>query len=82
MEGQNKTKRNLSESNLSLEIFLNLRPLDYKARLSAHHSNISFFEVISCIKRRSSVPVTCPVVPHRVGRGIVLLFHDHGTRRG
>ena len=28
-----------------------------------------------------SVPVTGPVVAHRVGRGIALLFHDRGTRR-
>ena len=28
------------------------------------------------------VPVTGPVVAQRVGRGIALLFHDHGTRRG
>ena len=29
-----------------------------------------------------SVPVTCLVVAQRVGRGIALLFYDHGTRRG
>ena len=29
-----------------------------------------------------SVPVTGPVVVQRVGRGIALLFHDRGTRRG
>ena len=28
------------------------------------------------------VPVTGPVVAQRVGKGIVLLFHDHSTRRG
>ena len=28
------------------------------------------------------VPVTGPVVAQRVGRGITLLFHDRGTRRG
>jgi len=28
-----------------------------------------------------SFPVTGPVVTQRVGRGIALLFHDHGTRR-
>ena len=27
-------------------------------------------------------PVTGPVVAQRVGRGIALLFHDRGTRRG
>ena len=32
--------------------------------------------------KRESVPVTGPVVAHRVGRGIALLFHDRGTRRG
>ena len=29
-----------------------------------------------------SVPVTGTVVPQRVGRGIALLFHDRGTRKG
>ena len=29
-----------------------------------------------------SVPVTGLVVAQRVGRGIALLFYDHGTRRG
>ena len=29
-----------------------------------------------------SVPVTGPVVAQRVGRGIALIFHDRGTRRG
>ena len=29
-----------------------------------------------------TVPVTGPVVAQRVGRGIALLFHDQGTRRG
>jgi len=29
-----------------------------------------------------SVPVTGPVVVQRVGRGIALLFHERGTRRG
>jgi hypothetical protein len=28
------------------------------------------------------LPVTGPVVAQRVGRGIALLLHDHGTRRG
>ena len=28
------------------------------------------------------VPVTGPVVAQSVGRGIALLFHDRGTRRG
>ena len=32
-----------------------------------------------CVKY---VPVTGPVVAQRVGRGIALLFHDRGTRRG
>ena len=27
-------------------------------------------------------PVTCLVVAWRMGRGIALLFHDHGTRKG
>ena len=36
----------------------------------------------SCGRYRYSVPVTGPVVAQRVGRGIALLFHDHGTRRG
>ena len=30
---------------------------------------------------KECVPVTDPVVAQRVGRGIALLFHDHGTRR-
>ena len=29
-----------------------------------------------------SVPITGPVVAQRVGRGIALLLHDRGTRRG
>ena len=29
-----------------------------------------------------SVPVTGPVVAQKLGRGIVLLFHDRDTRRG
>ena len=29
-----------------------------------------------------NVPVTGPVVAQRLRRGIALLFHDHGTRRG
>ena len=33
-------------------------------------------------KRRQNVPVTGPVVAQRMGRGIALLFHDGGTRRG
>ena len=32
--------------------------------------------------KKKTVPVTGPVVAQRVGRGIALLFHDHGTRRG
>ena len=32
--------------------------------------------------KKVSVPVTGPVVAQRVGRGIALLFHDRGTRRG
>ena len=32
--------------------------------------------------KRQSVPVTVPVVAQKVGRGIALLLHDHGTRRG
>jgi len=31
---------------------------------------------------RQSVFVTSPGVAQRVGRGIALLFHDRGTRRG
>ena len=31
---------------------------------------------------KKSVSFTGPVVAQRVGRGIALLFHDHGTRRG
>ena len=31
---------------------------------------------------KGSVPVTGPVVAQRVDRGIALLFHEHGTRRG
>jgi len=31
---------------------------------------------------KKSVPVTGLVVAQRVGRGIALLFHDHGIRRG
>jgi hypothetical protein len=31
---------------------------------------------------RQSIPATGPIVAPRVGRGIALLFHDHGTRRG
>ena len=33
-------------------------------------------------KVRYSVPITGPVVAQRVGRGIAVLFHDRGTRRG
>jgi hypothetical protein len=33
-------------------------------------------------KKRQSVPVTGPVVAQMVARGIALLFHDRGTRRG
>ena len=32
--------------------------------------------------KKVKCPVTCPVVAQRVGRGIALLFHDRGTRRG
>ena len=31
---------------------------------------------------RKIVPITGPVVAQREGRGIALLFHDRGTRRG
>ena len=31
---------------------------------------------------RQSDPFTGPVVTQRLGRGIALLFHDHGARRG
>ena len=31
---------------------------------------------------KGSVPVAGLVVAQRVGIGIALLFHDHGTRRG
>jgi hypothetical protein len=34
------------------------------------------------IEMCKSVPVTGPVLAHRVGRGIALLFHDRGTGRG
>ena len=34
------------------------------------------------LSKKDSVPITGPVVAQRVGRGIALLFHDHGTRRG
>ena len=33
-------------------------------------------------KKRWNVPGTVPVVAQRVWRGIALLFHEHGTRRG
>jgi len=49
VEGQKKTKSNLNEGNPSLERFLNYRPLDYEARLSTHHRDNSFFEVLSYI---------------------------------
>ena len=39
------------------------------------------FSIVKQIKT-GSVPVTGPVVAQRVGRGIVLLFHDRDTRRG
>ena len=42
-------------------------------------SNVTYICYILILK---SVPVTDPVVARKVGRGITLLFHDHGTRRG
>ena len=33
-------------------------------------------------KLKVKCPVTCPVVAQRLGRGIALLLHDRGTRRG
>jgi len=33
-------------------------------------------------KKRVKWPLTGPDVAQRVGKGIALLFHDHGTRRG
>ena len=39
-------------------------------------------EIGVCYGDRWSVPITGPVVALRVGRGIALLFHDRGTRRG
>ena len=53
----------------------------------------SYCQIWSCVDIRSicsltiqytihkmCVPITGPVVAQRVGRGIALLFHDHGTR--
>jgi len=34
------------------------------------------------VNKKIKFPVTGPVVAKSVGRGIALLFHDHGTRRG
>ena len=51
------------------------------------HSSFFLFTLYDCPIIWSSLtyycdPVTGPVVTQRVGRGIALLFHDRGTRRG
>ena len=48
----------------------------YNVRMSQAAEGISFKFFLF------SVPVIGPVVAQRVGRGIALLFHDRGTRRG
>jgi len=43
--------------------------------------NFAFTEVTKYIYKGKVIPLQ-PGVAQRVGRGIALLFHDHGTRRG
>ena len=40
-----------------------------------------FYDAVG-VSDNKSVPLTGLVVAQRVGRGIALLFHDHGTGRG
>ena len=49
--------------------------------LSSVHSN-QLISKLKYIWNKVNSSVTGPVVAQRVGRGIALLFHDRGTRRG
>ena len=44
--------------------------------------DIIWIVCIWCCISKINFPVTGAFVAQRVGRGIALLFHDHGTRRG
>jgi len=56
------------------------------------HFTISGYKTVISPKQRGKVKVKCTLVQalrlctgrtaHRGSRGIALLFHDHGTRRG
>jgi len=54
-----------------LSIYFNNQPLHVSSWLTAHHQEVK----VKCSRYR-------PGVAQTVGRGIALLFHDRGTRRG
>jgi len=43
---------------------------------------ISASREIFPVKLKKIVPVTGPVVAQKLGKGIAILFQNHGTRRG
>ena len=56
--------------------------LESSGPLQVYNGTALPFQIHYLDIRMVKVPVTGPVVAQRVGRGIALLFHDRGPRRG